>query len=184
MLYLLFFLHCINGLNIFISQFESPPIRFLTDGMLVVGVSDGICEIETKWKESSKKAAGMTRSKVMAVDFLKQLDYYGFYAINPFYDDNHFIEVSLTASYHNCKVVTYNLTHMTNNDYIVSNNIVKEVSNTNGFNEYSFIDNTTRKKEPKQLTTLVLVMITLSSILFVICIMCICYKLSSFSKVW
>jgi hypothetical protein len=137
----------------FISKYESPPMRFVTDGVLVVGITDGICEITSKWREASKKAAGMTYSKVLAVDFLREMNNYGFEAMNPFLAGEDFVEVTLNSNSHNCKIVEYNFTDSYSNsvssdEYIASRNFLKQASENNGFSEITEFNpsNTTHKK--------------------------------------
>lgn len=167
----------VNGLNMFISKFESPPVRFVTDGVLVVGITDGICSIKTKWREASKKAAGMTYSEVVAVDFLREMDNYGFESIDAFSVDD-VIKVTLNADFNNCKVVKYNFTdYITDEEYIASNSVLQKVSNNNGFSQITdFVQNTSNEKKKDKLDLMTVTVSVVDIFLFIAFCAVLCCK--------
>ena len=84
-----------------INVHESPPTRWITNGVLVVGVTDGECSIATSIKHETKWGAGNTFNLYTAVNILKYMHTHGFNNVpDPFTEygmatTGHLIEASL-----------------------------------------------------------------------------------------
>lgn len=148
-------------LTISISKYESPPTRWMSDGYLMVGVTDSVCRIWTEiWKES-KKAAGKTYSETKAIDFVESLSDYDFYTIvNPYdyvtkggqlYEGSEceYIEAEVMFKYYYCKVLIRNDTNCESNEKTCEESLskVKNIVDNLG---YTMQGNKDSKKKDKK----------------------------------
>ena len=166
-----------NNPQIWISRFESPATRFMTDGVQVIGVTDTVCAIKTRWKEASKKAAGITYSEVRAVDFIDSLDELGFGPYNPFIQNAawDFVKVRIQYTYGNCKIVGYNISsYISTTEYTTSmNNVYTAAVNNNFFAiENNTVEQKTNSKLPIPMWGIAL--ITIGCVLVCFCVFLFC----------
>ena len=156
----------------------------MTNGIIVVGVTDGICEINTEWKEKSKKAAGMTYSKVIANNFLLKLNEQNFVSFNPF-NNEEFLLSEIDFTYHNCKIVKFNYSNDINSEeYILTNSAIQQIAESIGFNK---IDEPVKNSSSEEMSTSSIILIIFFGIIIlnIICIVIFfaccqnCFKKSS-----
>lgn len=106
-----------------ISKYESPPTRWITNGVLIVGVTDGKCRTETSFKHINKwtRAYPKTEDIYKASDILKNLNKQFYTTINaPYYtldSGNETIEASLEFYYGNCKILVKNQSNIKEYEY-------------------------------------------------------------------
>jgi len=164
--------------EISIYKYESPPTRWMTNGIIIVGVTDGECSISTSVERGSKWAAGKTVNNYKAVDILKNLHNHGFDNINtPYFTygfDNEVIVSSLAFHYGNCKIVIKNETYnkeITNEEYTESYSIISVNAKKNLYISTEIIYKTHSNKKTDKNDELYS-LITISIILFIIACCC------------
>lgn len=156
-----------------INVYESPPTRWITNGVLVVGVTDGECSIATSIKHETKWGAGNTFNLYTAVNILKYMHTHGFNNVpDPFTEygmatNAILIEASLEYYYGNCKILVKNETDITEEEYITSYAIVSKSAEKYFYNSVEAIDlNNNNNNDDDDTTMLIIISITCSSLLF------------------
>ena len=160
-----------------INVYESPPTRWITNGVLVVGVTDGECSIATSIKHETKWGAGNTFNLYTAVNILKYMHTHGFnnipdpfteYGIRvPNVEIRQYIEASLEYYYGNCKILVKNETDITEEEYITSYAIVSKSAEKYFYNSVEAIDlNNNNNNDDDDTTMLIIISIICSSLLF------------------
>ena len=161
-----------------IGMYESPPTRWITDGVLVVGVTDGECSITTSIKHETKWGAGNTFNLYTAVNILKYMHTRGFNNIpDPFTlttdPNSHLIEASLEYYYGNCKILVKNETDITEEEYTTSYAIVSKSAEKYFYNSVEAIDLNNNNNEDDD-NTVMLIIISITCSVFVICFVGCC----------
>lgn len=169
--------------EISIYKYESPPTRWLTNGIILVGVTDGECSITTSIERETKWGAGKTVNNYKAVEILKNLQNNGFDNINSPYGDygfnNEVITVSLAFHYGNCKILIKNETdntEFTEEEYIGSYFIISENAKKNLYTSTEITYRNKSNKKRDEFMELIAVISVISIILFIILCCCIIAK--------
>ena len=134
-----------------ISKYESPPTRWITNGVLIVGVTDGECITETKIKHQTKWGAGNTFTIYKAPDILKNLNKQFYTTIHAPYNTldselGETIEASLEFYYGNCKILVKNESDITDDEYFNSYTELTNCANKHLYNSAESLDNDNKKK--------------------------------------
>jgi hypothetical protein len=133
-----------------ISKYESPPTRWITNGVLIVGVTDGECITETKIKQQSKWGAGNTFTIYKAPDILKNLNKQFYTTVHAPYSTldsgDETIEASLEFYYGNCKILVKNESDITDHEYFNSYTELANCANKHLYNSAESLDNDNKKK--------------------------------------
>ncbi len=133
-----------------ISKYESPPTRWITNGVLIVGVTDSECITETKIKQQSKWAAGNTFTIYKAPDILKSLNKQFYTTIHAPYSTldsgDETIEASLEFYYGNCKILVKNESDITDHEYFNSYTELANCANKHFYNSVESLDSDNKKK--------------------------------------
>lgn len=133
-----------------ISKYESPPTRWITNGVLIVGVTDGECKTETKIKQQSKWGAGNTFTIYKAPDILKNLNKQFYTTVHaPYFtldSGDETIEASLEFYYGNCKILVKNESDITDHEYFNSYTELANCANKHLYNSVESLDNDNKKK--------------------------------------
>ncbi len=173
-----------------IYKYESPPTRWMTDGITIVGVTDGLCNIETNIKQQNGHLAGVTSSVYKANNIIYNLQNNNFKIItNPYYVYGEMegisgepvsINAKIMFYYGNCKILMKNRTDISEQEYSTSYSIISSCANQHLYNSVELLDSF-NKKEKVKLSTLEYVIIILVSIIVVVVILslllCPCTKL-------
>lgn len=158
-----------------INVYESPPTRWITNGVLVVGVTDGECSITTSIKHETKWGAGDTFNLYKAVNILKYMHIHGFNNIldpsliadsSPF--NGGYIEASLEYYYGNCKILVKNETDITEEEYITSYAIVSKSAEKYFYNSVEAIDLNNNNNDRHDDTTILIIIGIICSV-FIFC---------------
>jgi len=164
-----------NKVMISISKYESPPTRWITNGYIMVGVTDTICNIKTDVWKQSKQAAGKTYSETKAIDILQELTVKGYNNIEDPYSytgSNEFIQATVMYKYYYCKVLVRNVSknRMNSFEYEEYLNEVYSSVNNYGFNPQYSSSYPDKKKDgiDKELIT---VLVCASVIGLVVCVL-------------
>ncbi len=152
-----------------ISKYESPPTRWITNGVLIVGVTDGECNTETKIKQQSKWAAGNTFTIYKAPDILKNLNKQFYTTVWAPYSTldsgDETIEASLEFYYGNCKILVKNESNITDHEYFKSYTELSNCAYKYFYNSAELLDNDNKKKNNNDKLTSELMGIIFGSII-------------------
>lgn len=160
-----------------ISKYESPPTRWLTNGVLIVGVTDGECITETKIKQQSKWGAGNTFTIYKAPDILKNLNKQFYTTVRAPYSTldsgDETIEASLEFYYGNCKILVKNESDITDHEYFKAYTELSNCAYKYFYNSAESLDSDNKKKNSNDKITSELIGIIFGSIIGA-CILVFC----------
>lgn len=169
-----------------IYKYESPPTRWMTDGITIVGVTDGLCNIETNVKQQSKWAAGVTSSVYKANNIINNLQNNNFKVISNPYNvygemeglggEPYSINAKIMFYYGNCKILMKNESDITEQEYSTSYSIISSCANHHLYNSVDLLDSSNNKKEKVKLSPVEYV-IMFASIIGGCCFLACCYVL-------
>ena len=152
-----------------ISKYESPPTRWITNGVLIVGVTDGECITETKIKQQSKWGAGNTFTIYKGPDILKNLNKQFYTTIHAPYSTldsgDETIEASLEFYYGNCKILVKNESDITEHEYFNSYTELTNCANKHFYNSVELLDSDNKRKKNNDKITSELMAIISGSII-------------------
>ena len=149
--------------HISISKYESPPTRWMTDGITIVGVTDGMCNIETSVRKESKWGAGITTAVYKANNIVSSLQNSNFKVIsNPYYQygepingdiNPDSINAKIMFYYGDCKIVMKNESNINEKEYLESYSIVNNCANKFLYNSVESLDSDNKKNDNDKVTS-------------------------------
>ena len=143
-----------------ISKYESPPTRWITNGILIVGVTDGKCTTETNFKYHNKwsKAYPKTEDVYKAYHILKSLNEEFYTTIHaPYYTlgrNDEFIEASLEFYYGNCKILVKNQSNIKEHEYYNSYSQLSNCAHKYFYNNAKSLDSTDKKINNNEMSSI------------------------------
>jgi len=144
-----------------ISKYESPPTRWITNGVLIVGITDGKCTTETKFTYHNKwsKAYPKTEDVYKAYYILKSLNEQFYTTIHaPYYTlgrSDEFIEASLEFYYGNCKILVKNQSNIKEHEYYNSYSQLSNCAHKYFYNNAEILDISDKKINNNKTTPIV-----------------------------